>query len=502
MKALCMLFCLFITINSLYSQNIREDFDFGMNYLRGIAVKNNMVAVVGTNTILLDNKLFSRTTVSLFKDGKWVNLPTTIERNGVQDSLSLYGATAKVAIDNEGNIWITGRSLLMFDGKGWNEFYIQDEYHGKRLYRNIVIDQNNRIYFTSSVSIIENNKQLVGFSEIHSFEKSKFKSIVKKDESGYFQMVNTYNNSHPFVVLKDNSVLLMHKSHFEPNIAKYVDLTQIKNDGTIHQHYVVPPDSSRFSDKTVQSIHQDRDGIIWLPIQTGSGEKRECCRGVTRTSDFINYQPLTNEVGLPYFFPNQNVPVHGMTELENGDILFVLSYGNLFVVKYDYETKTLTKLRWQDLLKNSTLIKKSSQNPNYPHEWYEEVLAYLSRVDETGEKPDGNLSAFHSIHSSSNGMVYIAFVDFVLEIPIESITSVPQLNTNSVLYPNPSNELVTIRSSKEISYVTVTNVLGQRIVLQEIGNGSYSMTNVPSGFYNLLVTYTDNSIESHPFIKQ
>jgi len=66
--------------------------------------------------------------------------------------------------------------------------------------------------------------------------------------------------------------------------------------------------------------------------------------------------------------------VLGLLELNNGDILFMAYHPNLSLFKYGYVTKSVSKLNWQDIMKNSILIRKSGKNSNFPREWYENIL--------------------------------------------------------------------------------------------------------------------------------
>jgi len=88
----------------------------------------------------------------------------------------------------------------------------------------------------------------------------------------------------------------------------------------------------------------------------------------------------------------------------------------------------------------------------------------------------------------------------------DSTTSVNQLSANSnhlTLYPNPSTGLVTISSTKNISNITVTNLLGQIILAQpnpsavgglvsdKIGGAGVrqiDLSRYPAGMYFITVT--------------
>ncbi|MBL8003531.1 MAG: T9SS type A sorting domain-containing protein [Candidatus Kapabacteria bacterium] len=496
MKTILILFIFFVSIASVSSQTIKEDFDFDIyGQIRDVAIRNNIVAIAGGTGIQVGNKLYSSIAVSIKKDGKWTQLPRTIERNGNQDTL-LANGQIKVRIDSKGNIWVTGVSLFKFDGTKWTEYLIDDEFKGRRRFQHFLLDKNDKIYLTSDAERYKTDS--IRFSEIHSFDNNQFKSILKYDDDTKLSMNQGFTRVRPFVELQDSSILLAHNTIVLED-ERVVDLTQIVNDGSINQHLITAPDGVKLALKSITDIIQDKDGTIWFGLFLGMKNLEEnCCTGITRTTDFINYYPLTKEAGMPHYSPNQPYSINALKELPNGDILFMTNQNDLTLFRHNYDSKSVSRIHWIDIMKNAVMIKKSSKNPNYPQEWYENVLSVLN----SNQAKNTSHSPFQLIATTEDGTMYLVFNDYLLEIPIESITSVPQLNTSSVLYPNPSIEFVKVESSKEISYVTITNVLGQRIVLENIGNGSYSTTNVPSGFYNLLVTYTDNSIESHSFIRK
>ncbi|MCU0470464.1 MAG: hypothetical protein MUF58_17890, partial [Arcicella sp.] len=309
------------------------------------------------------------------KDGKWTQLPRTIERNGNHDTL-LSNGQIKVGIDSKGNIWVTGNSLFKFDGTKWTEYFINDQFHGRRRYQHIVIDQNDKIYVTSDAHKTKTDS--IVFSAIHSFENDTFKTLLMYDDDAKLSMNQGFTRVRPFVELKDGSVLLGHNA-FKLEDESFVDLTQIMRDGTINQHLISAPDGVKLASKSIPDIIQDKDGEIWFGLFLGMKNLEEnCCTGITRTTDFINYYPLTKEAGMPHYSPNQPYSINALKELPNGDILFMTNQNDLTLFRHNYDSKSVSRIHWIDIMKNAVMIKKSSKNPNYPQEWYENVLSVLN----------------------------------------------------------------------------------------------------------------------------
>jgi len=100
--------------------------------------------------------------------------------------------------------------------------------------------------------------------------------------------------------------------------------------------------------------------------------------------------------------------VLGLLELNNGDILFMAYHPNLSLFKYGYVTKSVSKLNWQDIMKNSILIRKSGKNSNFPREWYENIL-----VEYNNNRINPDYSLFQSMNVTENGTMFLTFSDFV-----------------------------------------------------------------------------------------
>ncbi|GEM_PF-4281250 len=98
----------------------------------------------------------------------------------------------------------------------------------------------------------------------------------------------------------------------------------------------------------------------------------------------------------------------GLLELNNGDILFMAYHPNLSLFKYGYVTKSVSKLNWQDIMKNSILIRKSGKNSNFPREWYENIL-----VEYNNNRINPDYSLFQSMNVTENGTMFLTFSDFV-----------------------------------------------------------------------------------------
>ncbi len=81
---------------------------------------------------------------------------------------------------------------------------------------------------------------------------------------------------------------------------------------------------------------------------------------------------------------------------------------NLSLFKYGYVTKSVSKLNWQDIMKNSILIRKSGKNSNFPREWYENIL-----VEYNNNRINPDYSLFQSMNVTENGTMFLTFSDFV-----------------------------------------------------------------------------------------
>lgn len=60
--------------------------------------------------------------------------------------------------------------------------------------------------------------------------------------------------------------------------------------------------------------------------------------------------------------------------------------------------------------------------------------------------------------------------------------------TNFVVYPNPSSDIITIQSDIEIVSVSLVDLNGKNIGIKKLSMGQYSLGNIPSGAYIIIIT--------------
>lgn len=69
-------------------------------------------------------------------------------------------------------------------------------------------------------------------------------------------------------------------------------------------------------------------------------------------------------------------------------------------------------------------------------------------------------------------------------------------------YPNPTSDLLIIRSSKEIKSVDFFDLNGRTIQVTAMPNNCYSLSELPSGWIFVLIESTDGFIEKKNVYKQ
>lgn len=93
------------------------------------------------------------------------------------------------------------------------------------------------------------------------------------------------------------------------------------------------------------------------------------------------------------------------------------------------------------------------------------------------------------------------YVARVWGIPLE--TSSFDLLNNTSIYPNPSSDIVnisTIIALDEIDIITINGQVLQQIKKPVFQNNTYSISNLPKGFYFVKLSYASNSVTKKVFI--
>ena len=69
-------------------------------------------------------------------------------------------------------------------------------------------------------------------------------------------------------------------------------------------------------------------------------------------------------------------------------------------------------------------------------------------------------------------------------------------------FPNPTSDLLIVKSSKEIKYIEFFDLNGRELKLSPLPNHCYSLADLPAGWVFMLVESTDGSVEKKNIYKQ
>ena len=138
-----------------------------------------------------------------------------------------------------------------------------------------------------------------------------------------------------------------------------------------------------------------------------------------------------------------------------------------------------------------------SVSPDYTVKWYtrNDAMVYIP-VDRDAALIDG--TTYYATQSNGNceSAYHAITVSEILG------TSNPVLKTLRV-YPNPSGSIVTVSNQDAISQITVTNLLGQKVITQKANAAlvQLNIASLPAGTYSLQI-YTAKGAATAKVVKQ
>lgn len=112
---------------------------------------------------------------------------------------------------------------------------------------------------------------------------------------------------------------------------------------------------------------------------------------------------------------------------------------------------------------------------------------------------DNTVVKFAFLLAQTADKVYIDNVSLVEEGG--GVTVKTNEANNTVIYPNPTKNLLNIQSSKYFSEVYIVNVLGKKVLNVTNGSNSIDVSSLYSGIYFLKLTDTNQQVETLKFQK-
>ena len=81
--------------------------------------------------------------------------------------------------------------------------------------------------------------------------------------------------------------------------------------------------------------------------------------------------------------------------------------------------------------------------------------------------------------------------------PFTPFANISEINEdNFSIYPNPTNDIFTVQSNTEIIDIKAFTQIGKEVNLRRINNNSYSISELPSGIYHLVIERKNEKIHS------
>lgn len=98
------------------------------------------------------------------------------------------------------------------------------------------------------------------------------------------------------------------------------------------------------------------------------------------------------------------------------------------------------------------------------------------------------------------GMLVVSINGFTQEMAEQSIEEPATWDLRC--FPNPTSDLLMIKSSKEIASVDFFDINGREIKMLSLPNFCYSLSDLPEGWVFLIVTSVDGAVEKKNVYKQ
>jgi len=499
MKRLTMILilCCLVSINysnavTISTENLGSDVG-----LLAVDSFNNQLALLGIDAWYHDGKRnYHHPVIKVIENNSVTTLPDYIETTNGKEKI-IVSSNSRIKYDNNGNLWLTGKSLYKYANGNWKEYFHSDDYSYVRYFCHLAVDANNNVWVTTSV-FDKDNINSINFSELYMFNGFTFERLIQRTPEFIYSTYGTVINSEKLIRLQDGRIAF-HKTISRQGNEEIdsldgdLDLIIYESGNIGSESYQIRTynwDSSY--NKLVNNLLPDNEKIWFahngnvIPIIDENFNiigNKILHRGLsvfdTKSKDWYIFD---KKDGLPFDTPELPAPVKAITRLSE-KLMLMYIYHKLYLINQDYQVE---ETNWDLILSDATIYKSSEHvSDDVIYETLDEIkniqvekLALIPRIHKMFVTPDNNL--------------WILSSKFLIKSPIKllSVGEKDSKEKELIISPNPTHDFITIQTSEvlktsEVSKMQIFDVLGIEVGQSSLidGNNRIDISHLPAGVY-------------------
>ncbi len=437
-----------------------------------------------------------------FKEIEMIYIEDNIKYNIYLNSLGKFTSNSK------GELFYISDAVYMYSNNVWNKIQF-NEFSEGTIFTQLVFDKNDNMWF-----VCYNTTKANFEGGLYKFDGSNLTKI----HNGMFD--NLIVNSSNLLVLENGNIASQrYWDESEEDYTKYnqedlwifdstgnlvtTELIELSSGLPNYQDYNVS--SANNINKKISQIYETSKNEIFISTmartlyyeENGKMYPFSCCESLSSYNpNADSWKVFTKEDGLQ-LNPKSNFeryePVYGVKELSDKRILFTGSKG-FYIIN---ENGKIVKIDSDFLLENGKFIVLGD-------ELYDKEVFNFRVGTLFGNGYDAipkSTLGFSNMKINSKGDMYFFYSNAIFIINENNflISDVEDKQDELSLYPNPSNNKITINGIGRKDSYKIMNLLGE-VVLEGIYSETMDISNLSKGHYFIQIINT-NKIKNLKFIK-
>lgn len=437
-------------------------------------------------------------TLKKYSNGKIIDIPLNIEINGNLEQFKV-SAREVLSYDSKGNLYLLGDGIYKYDGNSWSVYRISDEFEKFRDYINIVVSNDDNLWFITQVR--EEIGNMVGEYHTKLYRKSnKNLDIVYEEkwgatvfdklyalENGKVVVQKLYNKNNPYDSKKYN---------FDSTL---YDLWIYDENLNIIYDRIHTPSGEPFNNmnKRISSLTSNENGDLLISLKGKQystnilGTKyNTCCGGYTEKID-MKWQKYDTTYNFKF---NNNMYIDFNTHymlVEKKILLFQNSEWAVTKPKiFNKSEKSVIDLISKDYYENSYVI--TAINWNNFSLLTEDLDIYCHSIIEL------------------EGSLWFINQHFITVIPKYNFNKIMNIEEdvtyhNLLIFPNPVLDELFIDDKNDLNITDykIYDTSGKLLIKNKFKSKFISVSNLLTGVYFIELIDKQNTIlKSAKFIKE